>query len=247
VTPSPLSGAAAWHDVECSLYDADLPLWRSLAHEHGGPVLDIGAGTGRVALDLAVQGHAVTAVDSEEDVVAACAERAAARGLPVTALAADVRSLHLGITFPLAIMPMQVAQLMGSDAGRDEMLSAVLEHLRPGGVLAIALADPFEGVPAEDALPPLPDVLEIDGWVLSSTPIAVRPVDGAVAIDRRRQSVSPAGELTEEPATIVLDTVDPVGLQRRGRHAGYQVLARRSVSATRDYVGSAVVMLKRPE
>lgn len=247
MTPSPLSGAAAWHDVECSLYGADLPLWRSLAHERGGPVLDVGAGTGRVALDLAMQGHAVTAVDSEEDLVAACAERATARGLPVTALAADVRSLHLGVTFPLAIMPMQVAQLMGSDAGRDEMLRAVLEHLRPGGVLAIALADPFEGVPAEDALPPLPDVLEIDGWVLSSTPVAVRPVDGAVAIDRKRQSVSPTGELTEEPATIVLDTVDPVALERQGARAGYRVLAEKLVPATRDYVGSAVVMLERPE
>ena len=39
-----------WHDVECGGYDADLPLWRELAREAGGPVLDVGAGTGRVAL-----------------------------------------------------------------------------------------------------------------------------------------------------------------------------------------------------
>lgn len=244
--PGPLTDAAAWHDVECSLYGADLALWRSLADEHGGPVLDIGAGTGRVALDLAVQGHAVIAVDSEADLIAACAERAAARGLDVTAIVGDARSLHLSDTYPLAILPMQVAQLMGSDAGRGEMLTTVLAHLRPGGVLAIALADPFEGVPAEEVLPPLPDVLEIDGWVLSSTPVAVRPVDGAVAIDRKRQAVSPGGQLTEEPATIVLDNVDPVVLERQGAHAGYRVLAQKSVPATRDYVGSAVVMLERP-
>ena len=42
-----------WHDVECGSYVADLPLWRRLAAEAGGPVLDVGAGTGRVALDLA--------------------------------------------------------------------------------------------------------------------------------------------------------------------------------------------------
>ena len=35
-----------WHDVECGGYDADLTLWRELAREAGGPVLDVGAGTG---------------------------------------------------------------------------------------------------------------------------------------------------------------------------------------------------------
>ncbi len=243
---SPLAGPAAWHDVECSLYGADLPLWRSLADEYGSPVLDIGAGTGRVALDLAPHGYAVTAIDAEPELVAACAERAAALELPVTAITADARSLDLGTTFPLVILPMQVAQLMGSDEGRRQMLAAVMNHLEPGGVLAVALADPFEGVPAHDVLPPLPDVLEIDGWVLSSTPIAVRAVAGAVAIDRRRQAVSPTGDLIEEPATIVLDDVDPAVLERLGQEAGYRVLAQRSVPATNDYVGSTVVMLERP-
>ena len=49
-----------WHDVECGAYEADLPLWRELA---SGRVLDVGAGTGRVALDLARAGHPVTALD----------------------------------------------------------------------------------------------------------------------------------------------------------------------------------------
>ena len=41
---------ALWHDLECGAYDEDLPLWRALAGEAGGAVLDIGAGTGRVTL-----------------------------------------------------------------------------------------------------------------------------------------------------------------------------------------------------
>ena len=45
--------AIAWHDAECGSYRADLPLWRELADEAGGPVLDLGCGSGRVALDLA--------------------------------------------------------------------------------------------------------------------------------------------------------------------------------------------------
>jgi ubiquinone/menaquinone biosynthesis C-methylase UbiE len=46
--------AALWHDLECGDYRDDLPSWRSLAATAGGPVLDVGAGTGRVTLDLAV-------------------------------------------------------------------------------------------------------------------------------------------------------------------------------------------------
>ena len=238
--------AAVWHDVECAGYSADLALWRELAAERGGPVLDVGAGTGRVALDLASQGHEVVAVDLDPDLVAACAERAAERSLPVTAVAADARDLTLDSRHPLAIAPMQVAQLMGSDEARGEMLAALLGVLEPGGLLAVALADPFEDIPADDLLPPLPDVLERDGWVLSSTPVAVRQLEGSVAIDRRRQAVSPAGDLTDEPATIVVDTVDPEVFARQGSDAGFTVLEPGWVPATRDYVGSTIVMLEAP-
>ena len=54
-----------WHDLECGAYTEDLPVWRALAARHGGPVLDVGAGTGRVTLDLARAGHAVTALDTD--------------------------------------------------------------------------------------------------------------------------------------------------------------------------------------
>src|SRR4029079_2359457 len=60
--------SAAWHDVECASYAADLQLWRELAAGAApAPVLDLGAGTGRVALDLAELGHDVTAVGYAQD------------------------------------------------------------------------------------------------------------------------------------------------------------------------------------
>ncbi|MEJ7714714.1 MAG: class I SAM-dependent methyltransferase [Thermoleophilaceae bacterium] len=153
---SAVAGAAAWHDVECSSYDADLGLWRELAAGRGGPILDLGAGTGRVALDLAARGHEVTAVDIDPELVAACDERARARSLPVTGVVGDARSLELDAPHPLAILPMQVAQLMGSDEGRRQMLRALLDVLSPGGLVAIALADPFEGIPPRTCSRPCP-------------------------------------------------------------------------------------------
>jgi predicted RNA methylase len=64
-----MSATVIWHDVECGSYAEDLPLWRSLAAEYGDPVLDVGAGTGRVALDLATAGYRVTALDRDPDLI----------------------------------------------------------------------------------------------------------------------------------------------------------------------------------
>jgi SAM-dependent methyltransferase len=236
------AGAVAWHDVECASYEADLPLWRALAADSGGAVLELGCGTGRVALDLAGRGHRVAAVDSDPDLVAALAGRG--RRLGVDAITADVRSFDLGRRFSLALAPMQVVQLLGGREGRLRMLHGVRRHLEPGGLLAAALADPFETVPAGEALPPLPDVREQDGWMLSSRPVAARAEPGAVAVDRLRQLVSPAGELTEELVTVRLETVSPPELEAEGREAGLRPLARRSVPETPDHVGSTVVVLE---
>jgi SAM-dependent methyltransferase len=241
------AGAAIWHDVECASYEADLPLWRELAAETGGPILDLGCGTGRVALDLAAHGHEVTGIDSEPAFTAALAARARERGLRVRAETGDARSFALaGRAFALAVAPMQVAQLLGGREGRMGMLACAREHLKPGGVLAVALADPLEGIPDdEDPVPPLPDVREEDGWVYSSTPVDVRKEGAATAIDRLRQAVSPSGELDESLATIMLDAVTPDELEAEADAAAdYVVRTRRHVPPTVDYVGSVVVMLE---
>jgi SAM-dependent methyltransferase len=235
---------AAWHDVECATYAADLPLWRELAEEHGGPILDVGCGTGRVAFELAAQGHEVLGVDADPDLVAAFNARVGESGLRASAQAGDARTLALDRLFPLVVLPMQVTQLLGGSDGRRAALAALARHLTPGGVVAAALADPFEGVPAGESRPPLPDVLEVGGWVLSSTPVAVRDEGDSVAIDRLRQAVSPAGDLEQEMATIVLDVCAPETLEDEGRASGLRPLGRRHVAATPDYVGSTVVLLE---
>ena len=253
---APRPGPVAWHDCECASYAADLPLWRELAEAAGGEVLDIGCGTGRVALDLARNGHRVRGIDPAPELVRALAERAREQSCErsggqgpqnahrVEAIVADARSFALGRRFALAIAPMQVVQLLGGPAGRQPMLTTVRDHLQPGGLFAAALADPFEGFDPETALPPLPDVREEDGWVLSSLPVAVRAADEAVEIDRHRQAVSPDGRLSEGVATIRLDSLDARTLAAEGRAAGFTPLEPRRVPETADHVGSTVVMLR---
>jgi SAM-dependent methyltransferase len=237
---------AWWHDVECAAYGVDLPLWRELADATSGPILDVGCGTGRVALDLAGRGHEVVGVDADPELVQLLSNRARELALPVRAVTGDARTLDLGTTFALAILPMQVAQLLGGESGRGSMLTAMCRHLKPQGLLAIALADPSEDASADDLLPPLPDMREQDGWVLTSTPVAMREEAGGVAIDRHRQAVSPEGNLTESMNTIFVELVSPRTLEAEGAAAGFAVREARTVPPTRDYVGSTVVLLEAP-
>jgi SAM-dependent methyltransferase len=219
-------------------------LWRELAERAAGPVLDIGAGTGRVAIDLARRGYDVTAIDSDPELVHELAARARRRDLRVRTAAADARSFELGHQYALAIAPMQVVQLLGGEQGRRSALASIHRHLQPGGLFAAALADPFEGVPVGEAIPPMPDIRDVDGWVYSSTPVAVRRAQDAAAIDRHRQSVSPSGEISEWVATIELDLVSPDDLEAAAADCGFRPRKRGWIPDTTEWIGSTVVMLE---
>ncbi|MFL5861020.1 MAG: class I SAM-dependent methyltransferase [Solirubrobacteraceae bacterium] len=236
--------AAIWHDLECGSYSADLLFWRALAERTGGPVLDVGAGTGRVSLELARQGHDVTAIDLDDALLEQLRQRAGA--LEVTTIVADARAFWLGMTFPLIIMPMQTIQLLGGTAGRAAFLECAAFHLDPGGVLAIAIADALELFDVTDGTEagPLPDVVEHAGVVYSSRPMAVRADGDGFVLERRRETVTAAGELTAEQDLIRLDRLDPDTLEREAEAAGLRPASRLEIAPTAEYVGSTVVMLR---
>jgi SAM-dependent methyltransferase len=234
-----------WHDVECGGYDADLPLWRDLARQAAGPILDLGAGTGRVTLDLAEAGHDVTALDADPVLLEALAERARARDLNVRCITVDARTLDATGLFELVLAPMQFVQIMGGEPGRAALLKSVAACLRPGGAFAAAISDLDEAIAAEDALPPLPDVGEREGWVYSSLPLDVRPEPGGVAVEWLRQVVSPAGDLTERRHTQVLDSLTPDELAREAAAHGLRAQARHEIAHTTEYIGSTVIVCRR--
>ena len=236
-TFSPL---VAWHDVECGGYRADLPLWRELALAEAGPVLDVGAGTGRVALDLARAGHSVTALDREPELLDALVGRAA--GAVVETAVADAAAFSLRRRFGLVIVPMQTIQLLPERAG---FLASARRHLVPGGLLAIAITVALESFgELDDALLPRPDVGTVGGWRFSSQPTAVRALPTATRIERMRRAVGPDGRATVEEDAVELAHVSVEQLEAEGRAAGLKPEPARHVAATADHVGAEVVLLR---
>ncbi len=240
-----MTDTVIWHDVENGGYDVDLPVWRELAAAAGGPVLDLGAGTGRVALDLARAGHTVTALDSDTRLLGELARRAEAHDLRVTCLTADARRLAGIGGFALVIAPMQFLQIMGGASSRAELLAGIAGCLDPGGTFAAAIADLDQAIAAEDAPPPVPDVGQQGNWIYSSLPLDVRPEPGGIAVEWLRQTVSPAGDLTEQRHTQVLDSLSPDELEAEAAAHGLRPVERRDVPETAAYIGSMVVVCRR--
>lgn len=222
-----------WHQVECGSYSADLPLWAELAARQGGPILDLGCGTGRVLLQLRRDGHDVMGLDAEPQLIESLQ----------WAEVGDARSFELSGSFPLVIAPMQLIQLFESAAERRSCLECVAAHLAPGGVAAFAIV---ESMPEPvDSAPPLPDTREVDGWVYSSLPVDAVVGDDAIRVRRLRQRVSPEGELDESLYEVALRTLDAGTLEDEARRAGLRPAGRSEIPPTEAHVGSTVVLLER--
>lgn len=232
--------AVVWHDVECGGYTADLPLWEELANEAAGGILDLGCGTGRVALHLAKRGHSVTGLDLDAELVAACNERASGSA---HAVAGDARDFELEGDFGLVLAPMQLLQLLDDAEERVACLRCVAAHLIAGGRAAFAIVESMPEV-AEDAYP-LPDTREVDGWVYSSLPLGASRDAGAIAVSRLRQTVSPAGELSEEVDEVRLLLLSADDLEAEVPAARLRPAGRHAIDATDDHVGSTVVLLEK--
>jgi SAM-dependent methyltransferase len=232
-----------WHDLECGGYGADMGLWRALAAEYGDPVLDVGAGTGRIALELARRGHRVTALDNDPVLLGELARRAG--GEAINTVVADARNFELRQRFSLIIVPMQTIQVLGGSHDRRRFLACAAHHLRPGGVTAIAITERLEQFSAGDGLPlPTPDMREIDGVVYSSQATAVREEREAYVLERLRERIGIDGRRTAQHDVARLSRLTAAQLEDEAREVGLSPAGRELVPATADHVGSVVVRLR---
>jgi SAM-dependent methyltransferase len=111
----------------------DVAFYVEEAKRSGGPVVELGVGTGRIAIPVALAGIAVIGVDSSAGMMAIARDRAAAAGVELDLRLGDLRSPPVEGEFPLVIAPFRSLLHMESDADRRAALHAAHRLLGPGG------------------------------------------------------------------------------------------------------------------
>ena len=123
------------YDLEYA-HDYDLPFWLSLAEREAGPVIEWGAGTGRIAIRLDAAGHEVTTVELSGEMV----ESAKEKSQTVNWVVGDMRHVHLGRRFGLAVCAFNSFLCLRNIDDALAFLRNAHGHLVPGGLLGIEVS-----------------------------------------------------------------------------------------------------------
>lgn len=99
----------------------------------GGPVLEFGVGTGRLAVPLAERGVEVVGVDVSPEMLAKLSEKSPA----VTAVEADMTTVSLGREFTLAYIAFNSVFVLDTQEGQVALFRNAAAHLRSGGRFAL--------------------------------------------------------------------------------------------------------------
>ena len=130
------------YDDWCRSVTEDVAFYVQLGVESGGPVLEIGVGSGRIAVPTALAGVRVVGVDTSPAMLELTRDRAEALDLPIELHLADMRALPDLGTFPLVTIPFRALLHLRDDAERLAVLAALHERLEPGGRLAFDVFHP---------------------------------------------------------------------------------------------------------
>jgi len=124
----------------------DIDWYRRKAQECGGPILELGAGTGRISVALARAGVTVHALDADSNMLAALRRKIAAESSEVQArlviVESDMRTFQLTERFALVIAPFRVLLHNLTEEDQLACFRRVREHLRPGGRFAFNVFHP---------------------------------------------------------------------------------------------------------
>jgi SAM-dependent methyltransferase len=207
------------YDAIARLYDAwsrsvteDIPFYVEEALASGGPVVELGVGTGRIAVPIAEAGIDVVGVDSSEGMLRVCRERARAAGVE------DRLDLRLGTLgdppvdgpVPLVVCPFRSYLHLRDDASRRHALASVRALLAPGGRFVF---DVF--TPARD------DIEDTHGRWLEREPGIFERADW----DTRARTLTLSVRGRDGESTMALAWLSPGEWRRLLERAGFEVEA----------------------
>jgi ubiquinone/menaquinone biosynthesis C-methylase UbiE len=150
------------HDQWADIYDAmhtlteDIPFYLDEAVKSGGPVLELGVGTGRVAIPIAQAGVNVVGIDHSPRMLEVAKRKAKVAGLSgrrLRLVQGDMRDFDLGQRFPLVIIPFRAFLHMYTVEDQRRCLHAIARHLEDGGRLALNVFVPRLDLLVDDSTP----------------------------------------------------------------------------------------------
>ncbi len=139
---------AGYYDFTYRTRSEDIEYYLRLAQRHGGPVLEIGGGSGRVAIEIAKHGFDVVVLDASRPMLARGRENARAELSPrnghgkVVFQHADMRSFALDRRFPLVLAPFNVLLHLYEPDDFAACFRSVVAHLAPDGTFAFDVRMP---------------------------------------------------------------------------------------------------------
>lgn len=146
--------------LEAGLYDQldelsefhDVEFYVELARESGGPVLDLGCGTGRVMIPLLESGaESVTGLEFSEEMLEQCREGLEVRALDGRLVKGDMRDFDFGEErFELILIPGFSFQMLLEDEELLGCLACCRRHLAEGGMLVVSSYLPWDMIWAEE-------------------------------------------------------------------------------------------------
>jgi SAM-dependent methyltransferase len=135
---------ARLYDPWSASVQEDVPFYLEEARSAGGPVVELGVGTGRIAVPLAADGVHVIGVDSSRGMLEVCAERATLAGVSLDLRLGDLREPPVSERVPLVLCPFRSLLHMQSDDDRRRTFRAVRRILVPRGRFVFDVFEPSQ-------------------------------------------------------------------------------------------------------
>ncbi|PIG99467.1 class I SAM-dependent methyltransferase [Deinococcus sp. UR1] len=133
------------YDHQYDVYRDDLHFYGGVGERAGGPVLEVGAGTGRVTSFLARRGVNVTGLEPSARMIERAQERAAKDNLNMRFVQGDVRTFRLDERFETVIAPFNALMHLYTPNEQLQGLENIHAHLKTGGSFVFDLYVPRFG------------------------------------------------------------------------------------------------------
>jgi SAM-dependent methyltransferase len=135
------------YEAECGFFTTDLEWYRNRVKKLGGPVLVLGCGTGRVLLDLAINGHTVDGLDISSTMLDKARSKLTCASPEITSRIRlwqmDMRSFDLADNYNVILAPLNALMHLHTDQEALSCFKKVYQHLKDDGRFIFDVTNPL--------------------------------------------------------------------------------------------------------